>query len=301
MKVLVVGGSGFIGSCLAGMLPGRGHRVTSMSRSTTSHISGAGGWKGDALEPSAMTGVLEGHDAVINLVGIIRAFPARGVTFAASHVDVTRNLVEAARKAGVGRFIQMSANGARPDGISEYQTTKYRAEEIVKSSGLDWTIFRPSVVFGEPPKGKIEFCTQLARSFKNAPVIPMFGDGNYRLQPIHVNDVALAFAGALERPDSIGLTFHLGGDIAYSYREILNLIFLGMGRKPKAKLPIPWFLARPLVSLLGRFPAFPATADQIDMLLEGNRVPETDYKKFFGITPIPFSAENLSYLKTSVC
>jgi len=300
MKVFVAGGTGFIGSWLRDALLRCGHTVTRMSKSTTPRISGAGGWRGDALEPGGISGALEGHDAVINLIGIIRAFPARGITFSRLHIDATRNLVTAAQKAGVRRFIQMSANGARFDGVTQYQRTKYRGEEIVRSSGLEWTIFRPSVVFGKPPEGKIEFCTQLGRAFKNAPVIPMFGSGNYRLQPIHAKDVASAFVGALEKPGSAGRVFHLGGDVAYSYREILNLIFLGMGQKPKAKLPVPWFLAKPFVSVLGLFPAFPATADQIDMLLEGNRVPETGYKEFFGITPVAFSPENLSYLKESV-
>ncbi|MBI5178019.1 MAG: complex I NDUFA9 subunit family protein [Nitrospinae bacterium] len=300
MKVLVAGGSGFIGSYLIDALTARGHRVTCLSRSTTRRTSSAENWRGDALEPASMAGALERHDAVINLIGIIRAFPSRGITFPRFHVEATRNLLDATRKAGVKRFIQMSANGASPDGIAEYQTTKAQGEELVRVSGLDWTIFRPSVVFGKPPEGKIEFCTQLGRSFKFAPVIPVFGDGNYRLQPIHAKDVAAAFAGALDNPASIGKTFHLGGDVAYSYREILNLIFIGMGKTPRAKLPVPWFLAKPVFSLLGSFAFFPATADEIEMLMAGNRVPETEYIKFFDIAPTPFNAENLAYLKETV-
>lgn len=297
MKIFIAGGTGFVGTAMVNHLAARGHELTLLARSPAAVDApmGARIVAGDVFNPN-LADHMGGCDAVINLVGIIRAFPARGITFEKLHVEAARAVVDAARKAGVRRYLHMSANGVRPDGISEYQRTKSRAEAYVKASGLDWIIFRPSLIFGDPGE-KVEFCKQLFLNFRSAPVIPMFGNGNYRMQPVHVDDVARAFGGALEQPETAGRVFHLGGDVAYSYREILNMIFLGAGLQPHPKLPVPWFLARPLVALLGRFPAFPATAEQIDILLEGNTIPENDFKKAFGITPIPFTVENLAYLK----
>lgn len=297
MKIYIAGGTGFVGAAMVDQLSARGHELVLLARTPAAVDAprGAHVVAGDAFNPN-LADHMRGCDAVINLVGIIRAFPARGITFEKLHVEAARAMVDAANKAGVRRYLHMSANGVRPDGISEYQRTKSRAEAYVKASGLDWTIFRPSLIFGDPGK-KVEFCKQLFMNFRSAPVIPMFGDGNYRMQPVHVDDVARAFVGALEKPETTGRVFHLGGDVTYSYREILNMIFLGAGKQPRPKLPVPWFLARPFVALLGRSPAFPATAEQIDMLLEGNTIPENDFKKTFGIPPIPFTVENLAYLK----
>ncbi|MBI5637964.1 MAG: complex I NDUFA9 subunit family protein [Nitrospinae bacterium] len=297
MKIFIAGGTGFVGAAMVNHLAARGHELVLLAR-TPAAVDAPRGVRvvpGDVFNPN-LAGFMSGCDAAINLIGIIRAFPARGITFEKLHVDATRAMVDAAKKAGVRRYLQMSANSVRPDGISEYQRTKSRAEAYVKASGLDWTIFRPSLIFGDPG-GKNEFCKQLFLNFRPAPVIPMFGDGNYRLQPVHVDDVARAFGGALEKPETAGRIFHIGGDVTYSYREILNMIFLGAGKPPRPKLPVPWFLARPFVALLGRFPAFPATAEQIDMLLEGNTIPENEFKKVFGIAPIPLTVENLAYLK----
>lgn len=297
----MAGGTGFVGSAMVGHLAACGHRVTCLVRTPRGEAPRAGVSQavGDVFSPG-LADMMRGADAVINLIGIIRDFPRRGITFEKLHVEATERMVDAARRAGVRRFLQMSANGVRPDGISRYQRTKYAAEELVRGSGLEWTIFRPSLIFGEPPEGKTEFCTQLAKNFKNVPVVPMFGDGNYRFQPIHVSDVAGCFEKALGTPAVIGKTLHLGGDVTCSYREILNMIFLGMGKKPPLKIPVPWFLARPAVELLGNFDFFPATAEQITMLLEGNTVPETEFKKLFNISPIPFSVANLAYLNRNL-
>ena len=286
-----------MGSAMVNHLAARGNEIVLLARNPEAidKKSGIQVVTGDAFCPD-LAEKMRGCDAVINLIGIIRAFPRRGITFEKLHVDAARAMVEAAKRAGVRRYLHMSTNGVRSDGISEYQRTKSRAEAYVKASGLEWTIFRPSLIFGDPG-GKVEFCKQLFLNFRSAPVIPMFGDGNYRMQPVHVDDVARAFRGAVEKPETAGSIFHLGGDVTYSYREILNMIFLGAGMKPRPKLPVPWFLARPFVALLGRFPWFPATAEQIDMLLEGNTIPENDFKKAFGISPVPFTVENLAYLK----
>ncbi|MEE8483889.1 MAG: complex I NDUFA9 subunit family protein [Nitrospinota bacterium] len=298
MKIFVAGGTGFVGSYIVRELLKKGHSVKCLTRRNIELHEGATQVIGDALAPYMLPGNMFSFDAVINLIGIIREFPTRGITFGRLHTEATRNLVDAAKAVGIKRFIQMSANGVNDGSTSAtgYQRTKYEGEEIVKTSGLDWTIFRPSLIFGKPPEGRTEFCTEIAGVIRNAPFIPVFDGGEYRMQPVHVKDVAAAFAGSLEKPESIGKTLHLGGADTFSYKELLDIICAAMGKKPKGKVNIPWVLARPLFSILGKFPFFPATAEQIDMLIEGNTVPETDYRKIFNIEPEKFSAEILGYL-----
>ncbi len=312
MKIFLAGGTGFVGSYLIRELLKKGHSVKCLVRnpqglnfSESALPESASALIGDALRPYMLPGNMHSSDAVINLVGIIREFPSHGITFERLHVEATRNLVDAAKAVGVKRFIQMSANGVKESstGATAYQTTKYAGEGIVKSSGLDWTIFRPSLIFGKPPKGRAEFCTEIARVIRNAPFIPVFygGEhqgGEYRFQPVHVKNVAAAFAGCLEKPESVGKTFHLGGADTVAYKELLDIICAAMGKKPKRKVNIPWAIARPVFSILEKFPFFPATAEQIDMLIEGNVVPDNDYTDFFNIEPEKFSAQTIGYLGT---
>ncbi|NIQ96450.1 MAG: NAD(P)H-binding protein, partial [Desulfuromonadales bacterium] len=114
--------------------------------------------------------------AVIHLVGIIREFPGKGVTFKKLHTEATRNALAAAAECGVGRFLQMSANGTRANADTGYHQTKWQAEEAVRSSSLDWTIFRPSLIYGKDG----EFVTMMKELVSKLPVVPVIGDGKYR-------------------------------------------------------------------------------------------------------------------------
>ncbi|GMT42414.1 MAG: NAD-dependent nucleoside diphosphate-sugar epimerase/dehydratase [bacterium] len=298
MKIFVAGGSGFVGSRIVALLTELGHDVACLVRRpdlAKFPDSVVVLQEGDALNPASVAQKISGYDAVINLIGIIRDYPSKGVTFRSAHVDATQNMVHIALEAGIKRFLQMSANGTSPEG-TEYQVTKYEAEEIVKSSGLDFTIFRPSVMFGPPPAGRTEFCSQLAGMIRRLPVIPIFDDGSYCLQPIHVDDVARCFVSALDSKEAVGLVLHLGGDDVLSYGAALDFICIGMGISPRKKISLPWRYVKPLFRLLEKYPSFPATHYQIDMLLEGNTIPENDFKKLFGIRPKEFSFFTLNYL-----
>ena len=145
MRVFITGGSGFVGREIVSELLRRNHSVTALARSSNafSEEPGVTPVSGDITDVEPWIRALENCDAVIHLVGIIREFPGKGITFDKLHTEATRNILRAARQCGVQRYIQMSANGTRENAVTDYHRTKWAAEELVRSSGLDWTIFSP--------------------------------------------------------------------------------------------------------------------------------------------------------------
>ena len=163
MNVFLTGGTGFVGRHTLRELIRQGHAVRCLARKKTPSLAALSARVeqvvGSITDPDALRGSMDGCDAVVHLVGIIRENPARGVTFDALHFGGTKTVADEARNAGVSRFVHMSANGARPDGVSAYQTSKWRAEEYVRGAGFaHWTIFRPSLIFGDPEPGRVRIC-----------------------------------------------------------------------------------------------------------------------------------------------
>jgi len=246
---------------------------------------------GDVTDLATFADALKGCDAAINLVGIIREFPERGITYDRLLVQATRNVLDAAREAGVRRHLQMSALGTAPDTGSGYFSGKYRGEILVRDSGLQYTIFRPSVIFGP----KDDFVNKLAEYLRLFPAMPVIGDGEYPLQPIAADDVARCFAMALEMPETIGKTFELCGPDRLTYNELLDVIgrVLGKGRVLKVKNPLP--LMRLVVPFLQRFPSFPITSDQLIMLVRGSAC-DGAWRQTFRFDPTGFEAGIRQYL-----
>ena len=300
MNVFITGATGFIGSYALTALKEAGHRPLALVRTGSEDklpfFEGVTIVPGDITEPGGWVDSLKDVDAIIHLIGVIREFPAKKITFDRLHNEATNTLVNVAINAGVKRFILMSANGASSSGASEYQTSKWLAEEALKSSGLNYTIFRPSVIFGDSG-GKMEFTHDLGEVIKKAPVMPIFGDGEYQLDPVAVEDVAECFIRGLTDPKAEGKTFHLGGGKPVSYREIVQAIGKAVGIKRTKTFGAPFALAMPVATLLGRFAFFPVTVDQLKMLKEGNTCPELEYREVFGIEPKPFTYQNMQYLK----
>jgi NADH dehydrogenase len=255
---------------------------------------------GDLSDSRAVRKVLQGADAAIYNVGILREFPERGVTFQELHFNAARHVMQAAQRAGVGRFLLMSANGVREHGTA-YQRTKFGAEQFLASTGMDWTIFRPSVIFGNP-RGRNEFATQLARDIVASPLpAPLFfagllprEAGTFALSPVHVRDVALAFVKALTTPETIGQILPLGGPRSVSWRTILTTIVTAVGRR-KMMVPVPALGVSAVAAVFDRFESFPVTRDQIQMLLEGNTCGDGAFAQL-GIEPTPFGIAQLRYL-----
>jgi uncharacterized protein YbjT (DUF2867 family) len=294
MRIFMAGGTGFVGGHLQRELLRQGHALRLLVHRRNADITGdVEQVEGDVTRPESFERAVAGCQAVINLVGIIREYPGRGITFERLHVQATANMLAAARQHGVKRYLQMSALGTRPAAVSDYHRTKFRAEELVRSSGLEWTILRPSLIFGPGDA----FVNMLAAQMRTAPVLPVIGDGTYRLQPIHADDVARCFALALELPETVGRSFELCGNERLSYLELLDAVADAMGASAPFKPRLPLGLMKLLVPLLQRLPQFPITMDQLQMLMEEN-ICDGSWKLAFGFEPRPFRQGIREYLAT---
>jgi NADH dehydrogenase len=301
MHVLLTGATGYVGSYTLDALLKRGHTVRALTREAAPDLDARDSVetvRGDVTDAASLAGAFDGVEAVVHLVGIIDEHPQRGVTFERVHVDGTRNVVEAARSAGVDRFVHMSANGARPDGVSAYQTTKWEAEEIVRAAGFGHAVvFRPSTLFGDPGPDNPEFAKRLWETLvKPFPVLPVFGDGRYQLQPVSVAACADALAQAVTRDASNGRSYCVAGHERIAYPEVLARIARGGGLTPKPTAPVPMFAARLGVNTLGKAGLLPISPAQFEMLVEGNTCDPSSFFADFGVESPPFSAETLSYL-----
>jgi len=302
MKVFVTGASGFVGEEVLQRLHQAGHSVRILARHPRSDRVGAVASRhgaevhsGDVLDGPSIVGGLRDIDAVIHLVGIISEVGRN--TFENVHALGTQNMVAAARQAGVRRFVQMSALGTRPQAASRYHQSKWAAEETVRGSGLDYTIFRPSIIYGP----KDHFVNLFAKLSRFSPVLPVLGSGQSKLQPITVGDVATCFARALQEPRAIGQTYDLCGRDVLTFVNILDEI-LQVTRRRRWKLRLPMALARTQAAvlefifprLLGKAP--PLNRDQLIMLNEDNVGDPKPANDLFGLNPIPFRDGITRYL-----
>ncbi len=296
MRVLVTGGSGFVGRYVVRELLARGHEVRCLVRPGSEGKLAAGEGvevcAGDVLHPEEVARAAQGCEAAVHLVGIIREFPGRGVTFERVHVQATENVVHAARDAGAKRFLQMSALGARPEPADPYHLTNFRADELVQKSGIPYTIFRPSVIYGPEDQSLNLF----ARQIKTLRMVPVVGNGLYQMQPVPVTTVAQAFALALELPHTENRVYEVGGPEPLTFNEIIDTLAEVLGRRVLKAHIMVWSL-RLLTGLFGRFPWFPLTTGQIRMLLEGNICDATAFYQDFGLEPVSFIGGLKRYLR----
>ncbi|MCD6582151.1 MAG: complex I NDUFA9 subunit family protein [Desulfuromusa sp.] len=296
MKVFITGGSGFVGREIIRQLVAENHSVRALVRQadTLEDFSDVETIVGDTTQPETLRDQLSGCDAVIHLAGIIREFPGRGITFKKLHGESTNNILRAAEEQGIKRYLQMSANGTREKAVTDYHKTKWEAEELVRQSKLDWTIFRPSLIFGPED----QFVNMLAQLIRALPIVPVMGDGQYQLQPVSVIDVAKGFVTALNQPETVGKTYQCCGPQAFSYDQILDLIAQALGQVAGTrKIHQPLWLMKPIVSVLQSIPLFPMTSDQLQMLLEGNICEDDSWQQELSLELHEFSSSIRTYLK----
>ena len=306
MKIALFGASGFVGSYILDSIIEKEFEpsvlVREGSENKLSQPEKCRIVTGDIQNEQAINETINSADCIIYNIGIIRQFPKQGITFEELHFEGAKRTIDSAVKQNVKRFILMSANGVRPKG-TDYQRTKYKAEIYLKKTKLNWTIFRPSLVFG-PPRGKIEFCTQLRDDMINLPIpAPLFHSGllpfhagQFKMSPIHVQNVAEFFTRSIDNTSTFGQCYHLGGPQDSSWKDLITIVADASGRK-KWKIPAPAIAIKTLAFLLDGFSWFPVTRDQLNMLLEGNTCDSEKAFQKFDIEPIPFTQRNLTYLK----
>ena len=264
--ILVTGATGYVGRRIVGRLVEEGEAVRCLVRSTSDRtiVEGLGveTQPGDVTDMASLKSACEGVDSVVHTVAVIRE--KGGATFDAINHMGTRNVTEAAREAGVGRLVHLSAIGAGPDTRYPYLYSKWQAEQAVMGSEVPHVTLRFSIIFGPGD----EFINALAAAVKLAPVTPIIGSGKTAFQPIHVEDAARCATLALRNEKLLGQVLEVGGPDRLSYREIVNAIIRSLGvRRIKARVPVGLMkLAAPLLGVIAPPPshyADPAGDDRV--------------------------------------
>jgi uncharacterized protein YbjT (DUF2867 family) len=286
-RVLVLGGSGFVGRHLVAQLSRREIKVTvpSRRRERAKHLillPTVDVVEADVNRPEVLQRLVRGQDAVVNLIGILHG------DFERAHVELPRAVVAACRAAGVKRLLHMSALGAAPDGPSEYQRTKGEGEQLVlEAKDLEVTVFRPSVVFGPEDS----FLNRFATMARFLPVLAV-PCPQARFQPVYVGDVALAMMSALEDTESFGRRYELAGPREYTLKALVELVCALTGHR-RWVIGLPDSLSHFQAFMLEHLPGRLMTRDNYRSM----SVPNTTSARFpYGIAPQPLEAIAPGYL-----
>ena len=278
MNVLVVGGSGFIGRHLCEELVDRDHDVTVLSRDPDPRDlpDGVETAAGDVTAYDSIEPAFAGQDAVYNLVALspLRKPPGGDERHNEVHRDDTAHSLRAAAQHDVPRFVQQSALGADPAGDTHYIRAKGRAEGLVRDTDIDWTIVRPSVVFGDGG----EF-VPFTRTLTPPVLAPLPGGGKTRFQPIHVGDLVPMLADTIEEDRHVGQTYELGGPEVLTLADVAKLARRARGQSVTV-LPVPMALAGVGLTVAGSIPGFPLGRDQYRSLKFDNTVEDNDVDAF---------------------
>lgn len=302
-NILVVGGTGFVGQAILSELTRRMTFAATVPTRRREHnkaltvLPRAKIVEADVHDSSALSRLMPGHDAVINLVGILhsregtpREGTPYGADFARAHVELTQKIVDAAQSAGIQRIVHVSALKASHEAPSAYLRSKAAGEATVQASGLAWTIFRPSVIFGEGDA----FLNLFARLAKIAPFFPLAG-AKARFQPVWVKDVAASIVESLLREESIGKTFDLCGPKIYTLAELVHYASATAGH-PRLVFALPDWLAWCQAWLMEWLPNPPMTRDNLRSMQEDSICADCPGLPF-NQTATPLEAVAPHYLK----
>jgi NADH dehydrogenase len=285
VKVLVTGGTGFVGPRIVHALRAEGREVRVLVRHPDhgGPVAGLGVElvTGDVTHPASLNAAIEGCTHVIHLVAILKGRPQ---DFERVMTQGTRNVIAAAKNAGVERFVLMSALGTTTTtkDLVPYFRAKWAMEQETAGSGLEHTIFRPSFVFG---KGGA--LATFMKQVRYAPVVTVIGSGMQRIQPIWIDDVAAHFARALDTPAAANKTFEIGGPDIVTWDELYRTIAKVLGKR-RGLVHVPAGLARGGARLTQWAPGAPLTTDQIAMIEAGdNVVTNTDAVHTFQLPLVP--------------
>lgn len=299
MAVLVTGAGGFVGNNVVRRLVQQGRPVRAMVRSAEkakSRLSDVANQvefvEGDVTKRGTLDALMRDVSEIVHTVAIPME---RGEqTYEEVNFQGTVNIVDAAERAGVRRFINISQNGARPDHFSRFLRSKGKAQEYLASSPLEWTALRPSVIFG----AQDEFFNAFARLIRLTPVIfPLIGGGTAQFQPVSVFDVTEAVVRSLDDSGTIRKEFELGGPEVLTLGEIEKRILNAMGEK-RALVNAPVGLLRPAVFMMEKtLPGSPVSTTLLELLKEPNIVHDNALVTYFNMQPRPFAGDNIAYLR----
>lgn len=294
--MVVTGASGLVGTHVCRQLVEGGFKVRALVRNAEKAALRLGHLRleirtGDIRDSEAVRSAMRDTAALVHLAAI--AIERPGESYESTNTDATTILLEGARAAGIEHVVHMSQNGASSKSPYRFLRSKGIAEDSVKSSGMKWTIFKPSVIFGPED----EFVNVLARLVRLSPVIfPLPGGGTARFQPIAVDDVGRAVRKSLETRSAIGQTYVIGGPVPLTLRQMTERILVAMNAKRKL-VGVSVAALRPVITVAEKLlPNPPVTTSLLDLLKVDNVTPENDLEKL-EIDPIPFAPEELLYLR----
>jgi uncharacterized protein YbjT (DUF2867 family) len=276
MRVFITGATGFVGPAVANAIVDAGHELRVLERKPGSWMEAGircqSAVQGDVTDPASLRTAVQGIDVVVHLVAIRQGSRQ---DFERVMIGGTRNLLAAAREAGVGRFVLMSALGTTEEtkDVVPYYNAKWTTEQDTKASGLEHTIFRPSFIFGRGG-GILPTFKKLARL---APVTGIIGSGEQKIQPIWIDDAGTYFAAAIDKAEAANRTFEVGGPDVVSWNEFWDRLrsVLGIRRRPTMHLPIR--LMKIPATVTERLPGnIPLTRDLLTMLETGDNVVSND-------------------------
>jgi len=297
LSIVILGGTGFVGTRLVARLIKEGHRVTALSRDRELHkhllvLPGLTLENCDVYDEAQLSENFRGKDVVINLVGILNERGFGGGGFRRAHTELTQVVLQAARSAGVPRLLQLSALKASPDAPSFYLRSKGEAEKLIRASGthLDWTIFQPSVIFGPGDS----FLNRFAALLGAIPLVFPLARPNALLQPVLVDDVIEALLRCLRGGSSSRQTYELGGPKVYTLREIVELVAKLTGRR-RWVIGLPDFVGRLQGVVMNFVPGRPFSSDNYRSLTVDSVCSEDGFARL-GIKPQSMIASARQYL-----
>jgi NADH dehydrogenase len=303
VNIFVAGASSFLGERVLEELIRSGHTVTAHVHRNTSQQMLAKKYPGislvqcDLSSSEQVRGIIKSDmDAVMWFPGLLR--DPDGKSFERVHIEATRNLIsEFKQTTSAGkRWIHCSALGTGPLRAEKYFTTKWRAEELVRSSGFEYTILKPSLIFDDRPRWQHNFVTGIARTIRLSPFIPSVGTGNYLMQPVSVDDIVQTIMQSLAKPETIGKTYELGGPDKLTFDELSLIIARAMGAK-KLLIHFPFWLIMPVVRILERIPSFLVSTEVVKVSTSGwdvrDPAREKEWQESFDLPMKRFTVESV--------
>ena len=300
MRILVAGGTGFVGRSIAGELLQAGHEVWILSRDpdkvrTIPQLQEASPRRGDVTEPASLVGVADGMEAIVGVVQFPNypvELPRRGLTFDRYDRRGTEHLLGEARRAGVARYLYLSGAGADPASDKTWYRAKGLAEKAVEDSGLEFCILRPSWAYGPDDKALNRFA-QIARF---SPVVPRLGRHVQRIQPVFVGDIGTAARRIFEVDEAWGEVVEIGGPEVFSMDEVIRTMLDVLGLR-RAVWPVPAALAKLATAPLVALPKPPMSPGGVEFAMQDAVVDNSAVEAVLDMHPIPLRAGLSRYLR----